>query len=348
MDLADTYHNQKEINMISVIVPVFKVEKYLPRCIESILMQSYENLEILLIDDGSPDYSGEICDIYKAKDKRIRVFHIDNSGLSGARNFGLNYAKGEFIGFIDSDDWIDRDMYKALIDTASRYDADVVECGFYDEYPNKSVIKKKHEQLQVYTNDNAVKAHLYGEINSLFMTKLWKRKCFQEICFPTGHVFEDTLIMYKVLEKVNKVIGLNRVMYHHTIRKDSISHSEEMEILIESWLANKNQFNDLRTKKPYCNDKRLMKHLLHNCAGAFSSIWHRFYGCSNTEKKKYRMQMEDIAFFTKQYYPLFGFPSWTLKYRISVFLAHFYNRLSMALSYYLYKSFCHVNKEKMF
>ena len=327
--------------MISIIVPVFKVEKYLQKCIDSILVQSYQDIEILLIDDGSPDLSGKICDEYRTKDSRIKVFHIDNIGLSGARNYGLAHANGEYIGFIDSDDWIDPDMYESLIAVAFSTNADVVECGFYDEYPKRSVKKKWHPEIKTYSRVEAVKAHLYGEINSLFMTKLWKRCCFQKTSFPTGHVFEDTLIMYKVLDNANSVIGLDKILYHHTIREDSISHDDSLETLSDSWHANKVQYLDLMKKEPYCSDQKLMKHLLHNCAGAFSAIWCRYYGCSLEEKNEFKGLIEEIYKFASCFYPLLGFSNWSVKYRTAVILAHFNSKWSLILSYYLSKAFCH-------
>ncbi len=121
--------------MISVIVPVYNVEPYLAGCLDSILSQTYRDLEILLIDDGSTDRGGTICDEYAAKDPRIRVFHTENRGLSAARNRGLDEAKGEYVGFVDSDDRIDPDMFEYLLEAAERTGADVTECGVFVEYP---------------------------------------------------------------------------------------------------------------------------------------------------------------------------------------------------------------------
>ena len=120
--------------MISVIVPVYDVALYLRQCVYSIMNQSYADLEILLIDDGSPDQCGEICDEYVKQDNRVRVFHTDNRGLSAARNLGIRESNGNYIAFIDSDDWIEPDMYECLLRRAEETGADVVECGVYREY----------------------------------------------------------------------------------------------------------------------------------------------------------------------------------------------------------------------
>ena len=114
--------------LISVIVPVYNVEKYLGKCVDSILAQTYENLEIILVEDGTKDNSGAICDAYAAKDSRIRVIHKENGGLSSARNAGMDIARGEYFGFVDSDDWIEPKMYETLLNLAEKYHADLV-CG---------------------------------------------------------------------------------------------------------------------------------------------------------------------------------------------------------------------------
>ena len=116
--------------LISVIVPVYNVEQYLPKCIDSILAQTYENLEIILVEDGTKDSSGVICDEYAAKDARIRVIHKENGGLSSARNAGMEIARGEYFGFVDSDDWIEPEMYENLMALAQKYDADVFVKGY--------------------------------------------------------------------------------------------------------------------------------------------------------------------------------------------------------------------------
>lgn len=115
--------------LISIIVPVYNVEPYVSKCLESILRQTYQNIEIIIIDDGSTDGGSDICDAYAHKDKRIKVIHQSNEGVSGARNVGLRIAKGEFIGFVDSDDWIEADMYEYLLQNIQQQDADIAICG---------------------------------------------------------------------------------------------------------------------------------------------------------------------------------------------------------------------------
>ena len=129
--------------MISIIVPVYNVESYLRKCLDSILAQTYRDLEILVVDDGSTDGSGAICDEYAGKDDRIKVFHTENKGLSCARNLGLDSANGDWIGFVDSDDWIELDMYEVLLRKAEKTGADVVECGVYEEHSDETIKREK-------------------------------------------------------------------------------------------------------------------------------------------------------------------------------------------------------------
>ena len=136
---------EKKVPLISVIIPVYNVEKYLNRCVQSVCNQTYHNLEIILVDDGSTDNSGKLCDEWAVKDLRIKVIHKDNGGLSSARNIGLDNAKGEYIGYVDSDDWIDMEMYSYLWTILKSYQVDVAFCDFYrfrKRVPNKKVKEK--------------------------------------------------------------------------------------------------------------------------------------------------------------------------------------------------------------
>lgn len=150
--------------MISIIVPVYNVEKYVRKCLDSVVNQAYKDLEILIVDDGSTDGSGKICDEYK-KDDRVKVFHTENRGLSAARNYGIDRAHGEWIGFVDSDDWIEPDMYEVLLKSALETDADIVECGVYTEYSNKAIGSKKRNALIL--GSDAIQALLKHKITVL-------------------------------------------------------------------------------------------------------------------------------------------------------------------------------------
>lgn len=161
--------------LISIIVPIYNVELYLHRCIDSILNQTYENLEILLIDDGSKDGCGLICDQYAKNDSRIKVFHIDNQGLSAARNLGFKMSNGQYIGYVDSDDWIEPDMYEKLLGRIEETKADVSVCGFWYESEKGDVNKRTYSTDRVYNDTEALEALLVGELHNYVWNKLYRR-----------------------------------------------------------------------------------------------------------------------------------------------------------------------------
>lgn len=214
-------------NLLSIIVPVYNVKDYLDKCIESISLQTYENIEILLIDDGSTDGSSKICDLWKAKDSRIRVFHKNNGGLSSARNVGLRECKGEFIGFVDSDDYIDKDMYELMLNEMKN-EVDIVSCGTGIIYPTK--MKRKLEvygltsKLTYFNNDEAVKA-LLG-LNGLSFSscdKIFRRTLFENVTFPYGKECEDLPTIYKLVKKSKGIINIGKIKYFYFYRRGSIS-----------------------------------------------------------------------------------------------------------------------------
>ncbi|OME03476.1 glycosyltransferase family 2 protein, partial [Paenibacillus odorifer] len=211
--------------LISVVVPIYNVELYLYKCIESIMQQSYENIEIILVDDGSLDKSGDICDEYAKKDNRIKVIHKENAGLSSARNAGIHISKGSYICFIDSDDWINKEFINMLFLKIIEYDADVVVCGFIYEYGEKNIennFKSSHEFLDSH---EALK-NLYNE-NYLNMTvawnKLYKKQLFDTIQYEVGIINEDENVIHEILYKSSKIICINKCLYHYRMRENSIT-----------------------------------------------------------------------------------------------------------------------------
>lgn len=205
---------------ISVIVPIYNIEQYLERMLNSLLNQSFSNLEIILIDDGSTDSSCKICDEYKEKDNRIKVIHQKNSGVSCARNKGLSIATGDYIGFVDSDDVIDKDMFKRLYDNIKKYDCEISICGFVTfnnipsfEYSDKIIIFDKEKALKDIISD--------GDITGFLWNKLFKKDLFNGIEFPNGKIYEDMYVMPKLIEKANKICFDNSKLYGYFIRSNS-------------------------------------------------------------------------------------------------------------------------------
>lgn len=213
----------QEKALISIIIPVYKVEKYLEKCIQSVINQTYENLQIILVDDGSPDNCGKICDEYAKKDHRIEVIHKSNGGLSDARNKGLEIAKGEYIGFVDSDDYIEADMYEVLYNLLKQYNADVSICNFYTVSQGKIAIKNVDSGIKEYTRIEILKEILLdNNIQSYAWNKLYKKELFDEIKYPVGKKYEDIGTTFYLLEKCNKVVVTGKPEYYYINRQDSI------------------------------------------------------------------------------------------------------------------------------
>ena len=213
----------QEKALISIIIPVYKVEKYLEKCIQSVINQTYENLQIILVDDGSPDNCGKICDEYAKKDHRIEVIHKSNGGLSDARNKGLEIAKGEYIGFVDSDDYIESDMYEVLYNLLKQYNVDVSICNFYTVSQGKIAIKNADNGIKEYNRIEILKEILLdNDIQSYAWNKLYKRELFGEIKYPVGKKYEDIGTTFYLLEKCNKVVVTGKPEYYYINRQGSI------------------------------------------------------------------------------------------------------------------------------
>lgn len=306
--------------MISVIVPVYNVEPYLRKCIESIINQTYRELEILLIDDGSTDRSGEICEDFR-RDSRIRVFHTENRGLSAARNLGLDNACGEYIGFVDSDDWIEADMYELLLRKAEETGADIVECGVFIEY---STVTKKQAAFQNTVSDTrAVEVLIEDGIRTQVWNKIWKRHVFVDIRFPEGRSFEDIATTYKLLQHA-VVTGISEFSYHYIQRGSSISQSHDIRNLTDYTIAHRQRFIDL---KDSVNEEALKK-LAMFCAAGISRTWVWYLKSENDPE-----YINEIIEFTRKNYPVFGCKEWPINLRISVFLARYNNKVSFLLAY---------------
>lgn len=214
--------------LISIIVPVYGVEKYLTQCVQSLINQTYKNLEIILVDDGSPDNSGALCDELAKTDTRIKVIHRPNGGLSAARNDGLAIASGEMLGFVDSDDYIDNDMYHYLYSLLSKYDADISVCAFRKFSEESGVLQKENaEEITSYSNKQAMKLLLEDElIGSHPCNKLFKRSIFGDLKFPEGRVYEDIALMHRVFAQANTVACSTKMEYNYLIRGNSTSYTQ--------------------------------------------------------------------------------------------------------------------------
>lgn len=215
-------------NLISVIVPVYNVEEYLPRCIDSILAQTYSNLEIILVDDGTKDNSNVICDEYAAKDSRIRVIHKENGGLSSARNAGIDVAKGEYIAFVDSDDWIEPDAYETMLTLALEENVKLVCAGRYDvrSGSGERTVGLCPPKQEVISGEELVRRiFLWDNIDSAAWDKLYHRSLFREIRYPVGKIVEDVPVTYRIALDAGRIGMCSKPVYNYFHRPGSITTS---------------------------------------------------------------------------------------------------------------------------
>lgn len=209
--------------MISVIVPVYNVEKYLERCVKSIAAQTYKDLEILLIDDGSTDKSGKMCDDFQQTDSRIKAFHKQNGGLSDARNYGIEHSAGEFISFVDSDDYIDEKMLETLHRLITENDADLAVCSAMDVFEGKEVTQVKEIKEFNLNKVESYKYMLRGDGIPSACNKLYKRQTVGNVRFPVGKLYEDGFFTPQILKRVEKTAVTSKPMYYYFRRADSIT-----------------------------------------------------------------------------------------------------------------------------
>lgn len=213
-------------NLISVIIPVYNVSDYLERCVDSAINQTYKNLEIILVDDGSTDNSPIICDNYAKKNENIKVYHKKNGGLSDARNYGLEKSKGEYIYFLDSDDWIEEDTIKNLYNALCDVKADVSIGKIY--FCGKEEDLNKFTDINNYLMMNSVETiteMAKGDNFAFFApNKLYKKILFKDIIFPIGKKYEDIYTIYKVVDRAKKIVYTPNAKYAYFQREDSITH----------------------------------------------------------------------------------------------------------------------------
>lgn len=235
--------------LISVIVPVYNVEKYLKRSIESIINQTYKNLEIMLIDDGSTDKSGSICDEYAKLDKRIKVIHKENGGQASAINMALDSAKGEYIGFSDPDDYINKNFYKNLYILAKKYNTDITECSMIKVKEEEDIEKVYIEEHEVDPNEKVEIYDSIGGLRKLFgedfaeyletivkVNKIYKKEVFSNIRFSEVRIYEEWGTMYKLYYNTKKNLKLHKVQYIYVQRKTSTVNrpfSEERLLMLD-------------------------------------------------------------------------------------------------------------------
>ena len=236
---------------LSIIVPVYQVEAHIDECITSILDQTFRDFELILVDDGSLDRCPAICDVYAQKDSRIRVIHQKNQGLSAARNTGLQAARGDYIGFVDSDDFIEASMYEKLLDNLEREKADISVCGRYKVWGDKKIQEQKSNVYKVMDSAQALalmNTNVLGYFDVAAWDKIYKRSCFKGIEFPEGKLCEDWFVMYKLFFNAHRIVYDSIPLYNYRQRTGSITHGKKVNTM--SLAASLEVLNFVRTQQP--------------------------------------------------------------------------------------------------
>ena len=327
--------------LISIIIPVYNVEEYLSACLKSVIGQTYKNLEIIVVDDGSTDKSGMICDEYCSRDNRITVIHKKNGGLSDARNAGLKAAKGQYIGFVDSDDWIDPEMYEILYQSCKMYEADISFARYKDvamEACQDDFIDDSHESKNYYrlvvTSEQYLESILTEngviESNWSVWVRLYKATVIKELRFEKGKCFEDVLYSTKAIMNTPKCIYVNRILYYYRCRATSITntsirskfdrkivtdlmdqeekvidyleHCGERRLFYIAKVVFYQQMLFYETRNPYREYEKRFKEFLLKCKLSLKEIYSLSF--SNKEKIKTMIKMY-MPVFMRYYYKAF-------------------------------------------
>lgn len=218
------FMNIENTPLISIIIPIYNVESYLATCLNSVINQTYKHLEIILVDDGSTDGCGEICDDYAKCDTRIKVLHKENGGLSDARNAGMAVAQGCFIGFVDGDDWIELDMYEVLYQAIRDNHADVAICGYYEQIGDRIIDEYATGEVLLYSGKEIVRKLLLNDTSYQICIAVWnrlyKRELIQDIQFPFGKLYEDIVYSTEVLLKCDTCVYVDKKKYHYLLGRE--------------------------------------------------------------------------------------------------------------------------------
>ena len=259
---------EKIEELISIIVPVYKVEEYIDRCVTSIVNQTYSNIEIILIDDGSPDNCPNICDLWACKDMRIKVIHKNNGGVSDARNIGLKIATGKYICFVDSDDFVSENMCEIMFDALKTQNADIVCCNMCI-YKDGIIQHIKHNESILVTAEQAMKEVLTGgNITPSVTGKLFKRESLNEVMFPVGEIYEDIAVMPVIFSKCNSIYYLKKELYYYRYNSNGITKSKYSQKHSDRIIRDKQICNDILKYWP-----KLKKSInLYHGLGSLSSI----------------------------------------------------------------------------
>lgn len=248
-------------SMISIIIPVYKVEQYVERCIKCIQAQTYTNWEAIFVDDGSPDKSGEICEKYAKEDSRIRVIHKKNAGVAAARNTGIISAEGEFIAFIDSDDYAHPQYLEYLMKLQKKYDADLAIVGYELSYGSDIGEGKPQREVEVMNSAEAIEKIMENQQFCSPWSKLYKKKLFEKIRYPEGAIYEDLMTAFEIFQAADTIVYQNIPLYYYFQVSESITRSEFHYGKLDEATALKKQYEFISKHFPSLSKQAKYKYL---------------------------------------------------------------------------------------
>ena len=270
---------------VSIIVPVYNVEQYLEDCIDSMLNQTLKDIEIILVDGHSTDKSGYICDKYKKIDSRIKVIHTEDKGVSYSRNIGIKAAKGDFIGFVDSDDYIDKDMYKKLYDLCIENSSEISVCKLGRKVDGKIINYEDNEFFKVMDNEEAMEELFKGTLYRFSLcNKLFKKDLFKQITFPEGRIHEDLSTTYKLFANANKVSYINYIGYIYVKRNNSILTSKYTKKRLDAFIGWSEILDFINDKYPKLKD------MVYACY-TYACIDHMYYILNQVQSKNEKKEL---------------------------------------------------------
>ena len=303
-------------DLISIIVPIYNVENYLSRCLDSILAQEYKDLEILLVDDGSMDESGKICDAYAEKDSRFAVIHKKNGGLSDARNEGLKLAKGKYVSFVDSDDYIHPSFTRRLKEAMDRTGCHIAKCDILEVTRQEEPFPLPLPEYSIYGSEKYLE--IIDRISGGFSVcnKMFRKSLFDDIRFPVGKLHEDVAVIYKLMDRAGNIVSIDQPMYYYFCNENSITKSrikparlDDLEFRMDLYeYCLKKKWN----KAAYNAGEMILRRILD------AQNYHRQEIDDYQEFKKYLRQLKKRFVFT-----VLIWQGWSLRHKLAV-LYNFY------------------------
>lgn len=297
------------MNKISIVIPIYNVEKYLPQCLDSVINQTHQNLEIILVNDGSTDSCGEIGEEYAAKDPRIKVIHKENGGLSDARNAGIKVATGEYIAFIDSDDFVAVDFCEKLLETLLENTADVAECDFL-AFENDRDLEKfstdTKEKIEVFETEAALELLMKEYFKQTVWNKLYRREVLGDFEFPVGKINEDEFWTYKVFGNAKKIVKIPDVMYFYRQQEGSIMAQQYSIKRLDGLTALQERIDYMKENFP--NLENLAIKIF-----SFASLWHYQKIDKHSEIDQEMIYRKKIVACVKAYNKRSIFKPWKIK-----------------------------------